>query len=136
MGVSGGYQAARRGPSMCPGGDEQTLSMILPILKRFAAKDPQGRACVERCGLGGSGHYVKMLHNGIEHGMMSAIAEAFNTMNQGLGMSYAEIADVFEAWNAEGELVSTSPFLFLFLQQRSNRTAHGNLLTKRSATPS
>lgn len=56
---------------MCPGGDEQTLEMVLPLLEEVAAKDPQGRPCVVRCGLGGSGHYVKCLHNGIEHGMMS-----------------------------------------------------------------
>ena len=62
-GVSGGYQAARRGPSMCPGADEQSLEMVIPILKKVAAKDTNGQACVGRCGLGGSGHYVKMIHS-------------------------------------------------------------------------
>ena len=105
VGVSGGYQAARRGPSICPGGDEETLEMVMPLLEKVAAKDAQGRPCVARCGLGGSGHYVKCLHNGIEHGMMSAISEAFQIMGTGLDMSYDEIGDVFDQWNSSGELV-------------------------------
>jgi len=60
MGVSGGYQAARNGPSMCPGGDEATLSEVLPLLEQVAAKDKQGRPAVAACGFGGSGHYVKV----------------------------------------------------------------------------
>ena len=71
MGVSGGYQAARRGPSMCPGGEEAALNLVLPLLEKVAAKDARGRACVGRAGMGGSGHYVKMIHNGIEHGESS-----------------------------------------------------------------
>ena len=106
MGVSGGYQAARNGPSMCPGGDEQTMKQILPLLEKVAAKDNEGRPCVAWAGFGGSGHYVKMLHNGIEHGMMSAISEAYTIMRTGLQMDLEEIGDVFEQWNKEGELVS------------------------------
>lgn len=105
VGVSGGYQAARRGPSMCPGADELSLKIVMPLLEKVAAKDKEGKSCVAPVGFGGSGHYVKMLHNGIEHGMMSAIAEAWQLMNTGLGMSYEEIGDVFEKWNTEGELV-------------------------------
>ena len=63
MGVSGGYQAARRGPSMCPAGEDRALDMVLPLLQKVAAKDGKGRPCVGRCGTGGSGHYVKMIHN-------------------------------------------------------------------------
>lgn len=107
VGVSGGYQAARRGPSMCPGADDQTLDMVLPLLRKVAAKDKKGNACVGKCGTGGSGHYVKMIHNGIEHGMMAAISEAFNIMNLGLGMDYDGIGDVLEKWNSEGELQGT-----------------------------
>ncbi|KAK4543302.1 hypothetical protein LTR36_005661 [Oleoguttula mirabilis] len=106
-GVSGGYQAARRGPSMCPGADDETLSLVLPTLRKVAAKDPQGNPCVGRVGTGGAGHYCKMIHNGIEHGMMSAIAEAWGIMKTGLGMSLDEMGDVFEQWNAEGELKGT-----------------------------
>lgn len=105
MGVSGGYQAARRGPSMCPGGDDRSLEMVLPLLEKVAAKDAEGKACVAKCGLGGSGHYVKMIHNGIEHGMMSAVAEAWSIMVHGLGMGEQEIGETFKKWDAEGELV-------------------------------
>ncbi|CAF9938728.1 hypothetical protein IMSHALPRED_001066 [Imshaugia aleurites] len=107
MGVSGGYQAARRGPSMCPGGEDRALDMALPLLQKVAARDARGNPCVGRCGMGGSGHYVKMIHNGIEHGMMSAQAEAWQIMSLGLGMTYDEIGDVFAKWNADGELRGT-----------------------------
>lgn len=106
MGVSGGYQAARRGPSMCPGGDDESLDIVLPLLRKVAAKDGKGNPCVGRAGLGGAGHYVKMLHNGIEHGMMSAVSEAWSMMVHGLGMSYPEVAEEFRRWNSDGELVS------------------------------
>lgn len=95
---------------MCPGADEQTLDLVLPLLELVAAKDKNGKPCTARCGLGGSGHYVKMIHNGIEHGMMCAIAEAWKIMSTGLGMSDDEIGDVFEEWNSGGELVSFAMF--------------------------
>ncbi|KAF2221667.1 6-phosphogluconate dehydrogenase [Elsinoe ampelina] len=107
MGVSGGYQAARRGPSMCPGADDESLDIVLPLLQRVAAKDDKGNACVAKAGLGGSGHYVKMIHNGIEHGMMSAVSEAWGIMVHGLGMSYDEVAEEFKRWDSEGELKGT-----------------------------
>ena len=106
MGVSGGYQAARRGPSMCPGSDDESLDLVLPLLRKAAAKDAKGNPCVAKAGLGGSGHYVKMLHNGIEHGMMCAVSEAWNIMIKGLKMSYDEVAQEFKRWNTGGELVS------------------------------
>ncbi|EKG12934.1 6-phosphogluconate dehydrogenase [Macrophomina phaseolina MS6] len=107
MGVSGGYQAARQGPSMCPGGDDESLDLVMPLLKKVAAKDRKGVPCVGKAGTGGSGHYVKMIHNGIEHGMISAVSEAYDLMKKGLGMNNDEIADVFEQWNKEGELQGT-----------------------------
>ena len=61
MGVSGGYQAARRGPSMCPGGEERALDLCLPLLEKVAARDGKGRFCVGRCGMGGSGHVSKVI---------------------------------------------------------------------------
>lgn len=106
MGVSGGYQAARRGPSMCPGGEERALDIVMPLLRKVAAKDSQGNPCVAKAGTGGSGHHVKMIHNGIEHGMMSALAESWQIMNLGLGMTYEEIANEFDRWENDGELVS------------------------------
>ncbi|KAF2678915.1 6-phosphogluconate dehydrogenase-like protein [Lentithecium fluviatile CBS 122367] len=105
-GVSGGYQAARAGPSMSPGGDESALKQILPLLQKVAAKDKDGKSCVGIIGNGGAGHYVKMVHNGIEHGMMSAICEAWGIMRQ-LGMGYEEIGEEFAKWNASGELKGT-----------------------------
>ncbi|KAL8837508.1 MAG: hypothetical protein Q9170_002501 [Blastenia crenularia] len=107
MGVSGGYQAARRGPSMCPGGEEKALDIVMPLLQKVAAKDSKGNPCVGKAGTGGSGHYIKMVHNGIEHGMMSALAEAWQIMNMGLKMSYDEIADELTRWNKDGELRDT-----------------------------
>jgi 6-phosphogluconate dehydrogenase len=104
-GVSGGYQAARAGPSMCPGGDESGLKEVLPLLQKVAAKDKEGKPCVGIIGRGGAGHYVKMVHNGIEHGMMSAICEAWGLMRK-LGLDYEQIGDVLKEWDLSGELVS------------------------------
>lgn len=104
-GVSGGYQAARAGPSMCPGGDESTLKELMPLLETVAAIDKEGRACVGYIGKGGAGHYVKMMHNAIEHGMMSALCEAWG-MLRNLGLSYTEIGNIFHEWNGSGELVT------------------------------
>jgi 6-phosphogluconate dehydrogenase len=71
---------SRRGPSMCPGSDDETLDMVMPLLEKVAAKGSNGKPCVGRAGTGGAGHYVKMIHNGIEHGMMSAISEAWGNV--------------------------------------------------------
>jgi 6-phosphogluconate dehydrogenase len=65
-GVSGGYQAARRGPSMCPGGEDKALEICMPMFETMAAKAEDGSPCVGKIGMGGAGHYVKMIHNGIE----------------------------------------------------------------------
>ena len=110
-GVSGGYQAARRGPSMCPGGEEAALDICMPMFEKMAAKDKEGKPCVAKIGTGGSGHYVKMVHNGIEHAMMSAISEAWKIMNEHIGMEHDEIGAVFEKWTSSGELVSLHPLL-------------------------
>ncbi|KAJ4171434.1 hypothetical protein NW754_013202 [Fusarium falciforme] len=104
MGVSGGYQSARRGPSISPGGPPEALDKVFPFLKTVAARDKQGRPCVAKLGPGGCGHYVKMVHNGIEQGMMATLCEVWGIMAHGLGMPYEEIGDVFEAWNRQGPL--------------------------------
>lgn len=90
---------------MCPGGDDASLDMVLPLLRLVAAKDKKGNPCVGKAGSGGSGHYVKMIHNGIEHGMMSAIAEAWQIMDLGLEMDEDEIGNTLEKWNEKGQLV-------------------------------
>ncbi|KAL4804314.1 nucleoside phosphorylase domain-containing protein [Aspergillus unguis] len=105
LGVSGGYQSARRGPSLSPGGDKEALDLVMPLLEEYSAKDSKtGEPCVTRIGPRGAGHYVKMVHNGIEGGMMSAVAEAWALLHYGRGLGYEEIADIFEKWNNEGEL--------------------------------
>ena len=106
MGVSGGYQSARHGPSMSPGGNKAAVEKMLPFLRRAAAKDTEGRPCVAWMGEGGAGHYVKMVHNGIEQGMMSTLCETWGIMNKSMGMKYDEIGDVFADWDTKGELVS------------------------------
>ncbi|KAJ5195734.1 hypothetical protein N7449_006213 [Penicillium cf. viridicatum] len=107
MGVSGGYQAARRGPSLSPGGDAQAIESVMPLLELYAAKDHQGNPCVARIGPGGSGHYVKMVHNGIEGGMLSTLAEAWSFLHYGLELDYDTIANIFSQWNGDGELRGT-----------------------------
>ncbi|OCK73442.1 6-phosphogluconate dehydrogenase C-terminal domain-like protein [Lepidopterella palustris CBS 459.81] len=108
MGVSGGYQSARRGPSMSPGGTKDAVEKVLPLLEKFAAKDRRNsKPCVAYIGPYGAGHYVKMVHNGIENGMLSTISEAWSMMHKSLGMPFDEISRVFERWNSKGELRST-----------------------------
>jgi len=92
---------------MCPASDDETLDIVMPLLEKVAAKGSNGKPCVGRAGTGGAGHYVKMIHNGIEHGMMSAISEAWGIMLKGLGMNNDEIGDEFERWNNNGELKGT-----------------------------
>ncbi|KAI1033845.1 hypothetical protein LB503_010993 [Fusarium chuoi] len=106
-GVSGGYQSARAGPSLSPGGDPQALEIIMPLLRRVAAKGRDGKPCTSPIGPGGSGHYVKMIHNGIEQGMMSVISEVWYILTKGLQLSYEEAASVFEKWNQTPELYNT-----------------------------
>jgi 6-phosphogluconate dehydrogenase len=105
MGVSGGEEGALRGPSMMPGGPRQAWDALAPILRAIAAKAEDGEPCVSYMGPRGAGHYVKMVHNGIEYGDMQLIAEVYDVLSRAAGMSAREIADVFSAWN-EGELKS------------------------------
>ncbi|MFS8065439.1 MAG: NADP-dependent phosphogluconate dehydrogenase [Byssovorax sp.] len=98
MGVSGGELGARRRASLMPGGDPEGYQELEPILSRIAAPHEDG-PCVTYIGPGGSGHYVKMIHNGIEYGDMQLIAEAYDALKTLGGLSNAELADVFEAWN-------------------------------------
>ncbi len=103
-GVSGGEKGALLGPSLMPGGDQNAYEQIRPIWEAIAAKVPDG-PCVTYIGRGGSGHFVKMVHNGIEYGDMQLIAEAYDVMRRGLGMDASQMAEVFEEWN-ETELES------------------------------
>jgi len=97
-GVSGGEEGALLGPSMMPGGSEESWKTLKPIFESIAAK-AEGEPCVTHIGLNGAGHFVKMVHNGIEYSDMQLIAESYDLMRRGLGMTPAEIGDVFEEWN-------------------------------------
>ena len=103
-GVSGGEEGARYGPSLMPGGHADAWPHIKPIFQAIAAK-ADGEPCCDWVGDGGAGHFVKMVHNGIEYGDMQLIAEAYHLMKGVLGMSPPEMADVFDGWN-KGELDS------------------------------
>jgi 6-phosphogluconate dehydrogenase len=103
-GTSGGEKGALLGPSLMPGGDRNAYEQIRPIWEAIAAKVPDG-PCVTYIGPGGAGHFVKMIHNGIEYGDMQLIAEAYWIMHRGLGLEVAELADIFAEWN-RGELES------------------------------
>jgi len=97
-GVSGGEEGARFGPSIMPGGSAQAYGFVKPIFEAIAAKTDSG-PCVTHVGPDGAGHFVKMVHNGIEYGDMQLIAEAYDLLRKALGMGAAEIADVFAEWN-------------------------------------
>ncbi|EML5022138.1 NADP-dependent phosphogluconate dehydrogenase [Staphylococcus aureus] len=105
MGVSGGEIGALTGPSLMPGGQEEAYNKVADILDAIAAKAKDGSSCVTYIGPNGAGHYVKMVHNGIEYADMQLIAESYAMMKELLGMSHEDIAQTFKDWNA-GELES------------------------------
>lgn len=98
-GVSGGEEGARKGPSLMPGGDRRGWVFVEPIFKAIAAKTPDGESCCEWMGEGGSGHYVKMVHNGIEYGDMQLISEVYSILKKGLGFNNEEMSHIFKQWN-------------------------------------
>jgi len=104
-GVSGGEEGARNGPSIMPGGNPAAWPVVKPIFQGIAAKVEDGTPCCDWVGEDGAGHYVKMVHNGIEYGDMQLICEAYDLLKQGLGLTPDELRDVFTEWN-KGELDS------------------------------
>jgi 6-phosphogluconate dehydrogenase len=98
-GVSGGEEGARHGPSIMPGGNPDAWPYVKDILRSIAAKDLDGAPCCNWVGSNGAGHYVKMVHNGIEYGDMQVIGEAYHLLRAGLGLSAAELSAVFADWN-------------------------------------
>ena len=104
MGISGGEEGARKGPSMMPGGDQQAYKIVQPIFEAVAAI-VNGTPCVTYIGPGASGHFVKMVHNGIEYGIMQLIAETYEMMKKGLNLSDENIHSIFTQWS-EGRLKS------------------------------
>jgi 6-phosphogluconate dehydrogenase len=123
IGVSGGEQGARTGPSIMPGGDQAAYQLVQPMLEAIAAK-VNGDPCVAYLGKEGAGHYVKMVHNGIEYAIMQLISESYAILKHG-GLSNQELHEVFKSWN-EGKLQS---FLVeitadIFLQKDDKSDAH------------
>ncbi|WP_266156501.1 NADP-dependent phosphogluconate dehydrogenase [Dyella silvatica] len=104
-GVSGGEEGALHGPSIMPGGPRDAYDLVAPILTEIAARAPDGEPCVAYMGPNGAGHYVKMVHNGIEYGDMQLIAESYAVLKHVLGLSNTELAEVYSEWN-KGELDS------------------------------
>lgn len=104
-GVSGGEEGALKGPSLMPGGSKEAWQYVKPVFQAIAAKVEDGSPCCEWVGGDGAGHFVKMVHNGIEYGDMQLICEAYQIMRDYLGMTADEMHDVFEEWN-KGELDS------------------------------
>ena len=98
-GVSGGESGALWGPSMMPGGSKEAWPRVQAMFETIAAKAGDGEPCVAWMGSGGAGHYVKMVHNGIEYGDMQLIAEIYDLLHRGAGISNAELAEIFEQWN-------------------------------------
>ncbi len=104
MGVSGGEAGARGGPAMMPGGPRAAYDRVKPMLDAIAAK-VNGDPCVDYIGSGSAGHYVKMVHNGIEYGIMQLLAEVYDILHRGAGLTNPELADLFQSWH-DGELNS------------------------------
>jgi 6-phosphogluconate dehydrogenase len=104
-GVSGGEEGALKGPSIMPGGQRDAYDLVAPILTQIAARAPDGEPCVAYMGPDGAGHFVKMVHNGIEYGDMQLIAESYAVLRQVAGLTNAELGAVYTEWNA-GELDS------------------------------
>src|SRR5487761_2417973 len=99
IGISGGEEGARKGPSIMPGGDEEAYKEVEPILKAVAAK-VNGEPCVGYLGRDAAGHYVKMVHNGIEYAIMQLISECYDLMHNGMQFSNEELHQVFKGWDS------------------------------------
>ncbi|KAJ9528796.1 hypothetical protein QJQ45_000008 [Haematococcus lacustris] len=128
MGVSGGEEGARRGPSMMPGGSAEAYTHIKDIVEKVAAQVDDG-PCVMYIGDGGSGNYVKMVHNGIEYGDMQLISEAYDILKTVGGLSNEELAAVFSAWN-KSELASFLVEITAIIMAKKDEQAEGFLVDK------
>lgn len=127
MGVSGGEEGALLGPSMMPGGSKNVFERLEPLLKKMAAKDGSGGKCVSYIGPGGAGHFVKMVHNGIEYGDMQLIAESYHLMKAS-GMRNAEIGETFTKWNTGKDLKSFLIEITAKIFQKKDDVGSGDLI--------
>ena len=123
VGVSGGEEGARHGPSIMPGGPKEAYERVRPVFEAAAAK-VSGEPCVTWIGPGSSGHFVKMVHNGIEYGVMQLIAESYDLMKRGLDLNDDEIHEVYASWNQgelNGYLVEISSHIFSKPDEKTGR---------------
>jgi len=122
MGISGAEEGARFGPSMMPGGDKQAYAIMKPVLEAISAK-VNNEPCVTYIGPGASGHFVKMVHNGIEYGLMQLISETYDYLKNLLGLTNEEIANVFDQWNKgrlQSFLLEITTDIFRFKEEHAN----------------
>jgi 6-phosphogluconate dehydrogenase len=123
VGISGGEKGARFGPSLMPGGSKEAYENIRNILEAISAKTDSG-PCVTYVGPDGAGHFVKMVHNGIEYGDMQLIAEAYDFLRRALGLAPQELADIFAAWNRgllESFLIELTSRIFTVMDEETGR---------------
>ena len=123
VGVSGGEEGARHGPSLMPGGPKEAYERVRPIFEAVAAQ-VEGRPCVVYLGPGSAGHYVKMVHNGIEYGFMQLIAESYDLMKRGLGLSDDELSAVYAGWDKtelQAYLVDITSRIFTRVDERTGK---------------
>jgi 6-phosphogluconate dehydrogenase len=123
VGVSGGEEGARRGPSIMPGGPKEAYERVRPVLEAVAAR-VNGEPCVAWLGPGSGGHFVKMVHNGIEYGVMQLLAESYDLLKRGLGLNDDELHDVFTTWNKSelnGYLLEITSHIFAKRDEKSGQ---------------
>ena len=122
MGVSGGEEGALKGPALMPGGDEDAYKKVAPILEAIAAKNSAGHPCVSFIGPEGSGHYVKMVHNGIEYGIMQEFSEVYDILRKVAGKTNDEMSAIFAHWNEGLIQAYLSEITAEVLKQKDNLT--------------
>lgn len=127
-GVSGGEEGALKGPSLMPGGEKEAVEELMPLFQKIAAKDFSGGACVSNMGTNGAGHYVKMVHNGIEYAVMQFLAEAYDLLKSS-GKTFPKISETFSHWN-EGKLASFLVELSAVITKKHDDQGDGFLLEK------
>ncbi|MCH9630254.1 MAG: 6-phosphogluconate dehydrogenase, decarboxylating [Chlamydiia bacterium] len=119
-GISGGEEGARHGPSIMPGGNKDAWEHVKPIFQSIAAKSDDGEPCCDWVGEGGAGHYVKMVHNGIEYGDMQVICEGYNLLSSLLGCDHKELHEIFTKWNKtelDSYLIEITSHIFNYMDK-------------------
>jgi len=130
IGISGGEEGARHGPSIMPGGSKAVYERVRPILEAVAAS-VNGDPCVTYLGNGSVGHYVKMVHNGIEYGIMQLIAETYDLMKRGLNLSNAQLHDIYQSWNnteLNSYLIEITSDIFNKIDEKNNNSLIDNII--------